>query len=244
MATSDRAARAGEYPTQHPHPCKWVLQMHLVNPAPQPYIRFCNRLRLIVGRGPRERQDVALPNDWQCVGSIDHRLALSNPALVSAPSQQSCSSVSCPFVACSTFSLRSFAHLSILCAFVTLVCIGCDSSSPEAKKAKHRERAASYLERGQYQKAIIEYRNVAKIDSKDADAHYRLALAYLKLGGVPNLQQAFAEISRTVGLDKTNQNAQLKLGKHGFDELIANPRPLTSFSCFDTTRHGLPPSFS
>ena len=110
-------------------------------------------------------------------------------------------------------SLRSFAHLSILCAFVVLVCIGCDSPSPEAKKAKHRERAASYFEKGQYQEAIIEYKNVAQLDPKDADAHYRMALTYLKLGGLTNLQQAFAEISRTVELDKTNQDAQLKLGE-------------------------------
>jgi tetratricopeptide (TPR) repeat protein len=108
---------------------------------------------------------------------------------------------------------RSFAHLSICGALVTLVCFGCGGSSPEAKKAKHRERAATYLEKGQYQEAIIEYRNVAQLDLKDADAHYRLALAYLKLGGLTNLQQAFAELSRTVELDKTNYDAQLKLGE-------------------------------
>ena len=110
-------------------------------------------------------------------------------------------------------SLRTVASLGILCAFVTLVCFGCDGSSPEAKKTKHRERATSYFGKGQYQEAIIEYKNLAQLDPKDADAHYRLALTYLKLGGLTNLQQAFAEISRTVELDKTNQDAQLKLGE-------------------------------
>ena len=110
-------------------------------------------------------------------------------------------------------SLRTSAALSILCALVTLVCLSCDWSSPEAKKAKHRERAISYFEKGQYQEARIEYQNVLQIDPEDANAHYQLALTYLKLGGVPNLPQTFAALSRAVELDKTNQNAQLKLGE-------------------------------
>lgn len=110
-------------------------------------------------------------------------------------------------------SIRSLAPLRVLCALLTLICLGCDLSSPQTKKAKHRERAASYAEKGQYQEAIIEYRNVAQADPMDADVHYRLALIYLKLGGVPNLQEAFAALSRTVELDKTNRDAQLKLGE-------------------------------
>jgi tetratricopeptide (TPR) repeat protein len=103
--------------------------------------------------------------------------------------------------------------LKLGCAFLTLIYLGCDGSSAEAKKAKHLERAATYFEKGQYHESIIEYRNVTQLDAKDADAHYRLALAYLKLGGLPNLQAAFAELTRTVELDKTNQEAQLKLGE-------------------------------
>ena len=90
---------------------------------------------------------------------------------------------------------------------------GCDWPSPEAKEAKHRELAANYFEKGQYQEALIEYQNVTQIDPKDSDAHYRLALTYLKLGGIPNQQRALAELSRTVELEKTNQQAQLKLGE-------------------------------
>ena len=52
----------------------------------------------------------------------------------------------------------------------TIFLVSCDWSSPEAKKAKHLERAASYSEKGQYQEALIEYQNVAKTDPKDADA--------------------------------------------------------------------------
>jgi hypothetical protein len=52
-----------------------------------------------------------------------------------------------------------------------------------------------------------------QLDPKDADSHYRMALTHLKLGGATNLQGAFAELSRTVELDKTNRDAQLKLGE-------------------------------
>ena len=108
---------------------------------------------------------------------------------------------------------RFSTSTTLICVLLVLACLGCDRSSPEAKKAKHREQAATYFEKGQYHEALIEYKNVAQVDPKDADVHYRLALTYLKLGGVPNLQEAFSELSRTVGLDKTNRDAQLKLGE-------------------------------
>ena len=96
---------------------------------------------------------------------------------------------------------------------VALSVLSCGSSTPEAKKAQHRERAGAYYDKGQYQEAIIEYRNVVQLDPQDADTHYKLALAYLKLGGLQNLSQAFTELTRTVALDKSNQDAQLKLGE-------------------------------
>ena len=56
-------------------------------------------------RSTARAQELALPNDWQGMGSVDHRFALSNPALMSAPSKKSFSSASCPILAWRT--LRS-----------------------------------------------------------------------------------------------------------------------------------------
>src|SRR5512137_631911 len=92
-----------------------------------------------------------------------------------------------------TMSVRSWAAMTLTCALIVFVGVGCDWFSPEAKKAKHRERAISYFEKGQYQEARIEYQNVVQIDPKDADAHYRLGLIYMKLGTIPNLQLAASE---------------------------------------------------
>lgn len=101
----------------------------------------------------------------------------------------------------------------VLCAILVLLWLGCDRFSPETKKTRHKERAASYFEKGQYSEALIEYKNVAQIDPTDADAHYRLALIYLKLGGISNLQAAIPELLKTVELDKSNVDAQLRLGE-------------------------------
>jgi tetratricopeptide (TPR) repeat protein len=112
----------------------------------------------------------------------------------------------------SAMPARSLTFTTLICVLL-LACLGCDLSSPEAKKTKHRERAAAYFEKGQYQEAIIEYRNVTQADPSDGDAHYRLALVHLKIGGLSNLQAAFSELNKALELDKTNRDAQLKLGE-------------------------------
>ena len=109
--------------------------------------------------------------------------------------------------------MRHLISATFIGILITLIVGGCNQLSPESKKAKHLERGQSYFDKGQYSEALIEYKNVVQLDPKAADAHYRLALTHLKLGGTTNLQGAFAELSRTVELDKTNRDAQLKLGE-------------------------------
>ncbi|MDQ6735663.1 MAG: tetratricopeptide repeat protein, partial [Nitrospirota bacterium] len=109
--------------------------------------------------------------------------------------------------------VRSLIAAGLIIFIAAVPFVSCDRFSPEAKKAKHRERGLAYYEKAQYQEALIELKNVVQIDPKDGDAHYRLALTYLKLGGLPNLQAAFGELSKTVELDQSNQDAQLKLGE-------------------------------
>lgn len=89
----------------------------------------------------------------------------------------------------------------------------CSQEPPQARKARHRDRAIAFIDAGQYREAIVELKNVVQIDPKDADGHYRLALAYLKEGGLPNLQHAFDELAMTVRFNSTNHDAQLRLGQ-------------------------------
>ncbi|HZS11861.1 MAG TPA: tetratricopeptide repeat protein, partial [Nitrospirales bacterium] len=89
---------------------------------------------------------------------------------------------------------------------------GC-SSNPEEKKSVHLERGNRYFEAGQYSEAVIEYKNVVQADPADATGHYKLALAYLKLGGIENLQQGFSELTKTVEFNPDLHEAQIRLGE-------------------------------
>jgi hypothetical protein len=51
-----------------------------------------------------DAQNFGLLGDQQIVRAVDHRFALSNPALLSAPSKKSFSSGSSPIFACSDFT--------------------------------------------------------------------------------------------------------------------------------------------
>src|ERR1700691_1758621 len=63
-----------------------------------------HRARQIVDAAAADAQNLRLLADRQIVLTVDHRFALSNPALVSAPSKKSFSSVSSPILACSDFT--------------------------------------------------------------------------------------------------------------------------------------------
>src|SRR4051812_40721392 len=63
-----------------------------------------HRTRQVVDAATADAQNRRLPGDRQVVLTVDHRFALSNPALLSAPSKKSFSSVSSPIFACSDFT--------------------------------------------------------------------------------------------------------------------------------------------
>lgn len=110
----------------------------------------------------------------------------------------------------SSFFVKS---IYLLCFLLVSAFPGCNQASPEAKIAKHREQASSYFEKGQFQEALIEYRNVVEADPDDANAYYRMAFIHLQLGGISNLQRAFAELSRSLELNNSNRDARLKLSE-------------------------------
>src|SRR6201989_367584 len=63
-----------------------------------------HRPRQVVDTAAADVQSLRLPDDRQIVLTVDLRFALSHPALVSAPSKKSFSSVSSPILACSDFT--------------------------------------------------------------------------------------------------------------------------------------------
>src|SRR5216684_253068 len=67
-------------------------------------IGFRHRARQVIDAAAANAQNLRLLGDRQVVFTVDHRFALSNPALVSAPSKKSFSSVSSPILACNDFT--------------------------------------------------------------------------------------------------------------------------------------------
>src|ERR1043166_1874778 len=78
--------------------------MQFVDPPHQRQVGGRHRPRQVVDAAAADVQDFRLLRDRQVMGTVDHRFALSNPALVGAPSKKSFSSVSSPILACSVFT--------------------------------------------------------------------------------------------------------------------------------------------
>src|SRR5437867_8034297 len=103
MTTADLAPLGSQQTSQHPRAGKGELQMQPVE-TPHGKVGFRHRARQIVDAATADVQSSRLLGDGQVVCGLDHRFALSKPALPSAPSKKSFSSVSSPILACSDFT--------------------------------------------------------------------------------------------------------------------------------------------
>ena len=104
MPTADLAPLGSQQASQHPRTGEGELQMQPVEMAHDRKLRLRHRPRPVVDAAAADAQNPRLLADRQIVRAVDHRFALSNPALVSAPSKKSFSSVSSPILACSDFT--------------------------------------------------------------------------------------------------------------------------------------------
>src|SRR5262249_39338861 len=83
------------------------LQMQLVHAPHQCKIGGRHRTRLVVKTATTDVQHGRLPRQWEIMIAVNHRLALSHPALSRALSKKSFSSVSSPISACRTLMSTS-----------------------------------------------------------------------------------------------------------------------------------------
>src|ERR1700732_4138725 len=93
------------------------------------------------------------------------------------------------------------AAVCVLAALLT----GC-ARDPNAGKQKYLESGQRYFDKGQYREAEIQFENAIQVDSRFADAHYRLALAAIKLQEGPT---AYQEMSTTVQIQPDQYAAHL-----------------------------------
>jgi hypothetical protein len=104
MPAADLAPLGSQQASQHPRTGERELQMQPVQTPHDREIGVRHRARQIIDAAAADLQNFRLPGDREIVLTVDHRFALSNPALVSAPSKKSFSSVSSPILACSDFT--------------------------------------------------------------------------------------------------------------------------------------------
>ena len=113
VTASDLAPLGHQQAAQHPRTGKGKLQMQPVETPHDCEVGLRHRPRQVVDAAAADAKNLGLLGDRQIVPAVDHRFALSNPALVSAPSKKSFSSVNSPILACSDFtSIAGAAALS------------------------------------------------------------------------------------------------------------------------------------
>jgi len=95
------------------------------------------------------------------------------------------------------------AGVCVLAALFT----GC-SHDPNVRKQKYLESGQRYFDKGQYREAEIQFENAIQVDSRFADAHYKLALAAMKLQQWP---AAYQELLTTVQIQPDQYAAHLDM---------------------------------
>jgi cellulose synthase operon protein C len=100
---------------------------------------------------------------------------------------------------------RRVALLLVLVSFFTAC-----SRDPNVQKQKYFQSGERYYEKGRFAEATIEFRNAVGIDPTYADAHYHLALSYLK---TQQWLRADQELARTIELQPENYPARVEMAK-------------------------------
>jgi len=88
MTTADLAPLGSQQASQHSAPGEGELQMQSVKAPHDRKVGFRHRARQVIDATPANVQRPRLPGDRQIVRAVDHRFALSRPALLSAPSKK------------------------------------------------------------------------------------------------------------------------------------------------------------
>jgi len=104
----------------------------------------------------------------------------------------------------SSFSSACLAPAAVV-ATVLLLLLAC---SPGSREASFLKRGKHYLEKRDYARAVLEFRNARQIMPQDAEPYYQEGLAYLGLG---NRSSAFQSLSKAIQLNPKHVSAQVKL---------------------------------
>ena len=104
--------------------------------------------------------------------------------------------------------------MRILAVVITLLALVSCSRDPQVAKRRYVENGNKYFARGKYKEASIMYRSALQKDMRYGEAHYRLALAELKLGRLPSAVSSLRRAAELIGRDKPEHwDASIKLAE-------------------------------
>lgn len=92
---------------------------------------------------------------------------------------------------------------SVAVVLLSVLALGSCNRDPNVVKKRYLENGNKYFARGKFKEASIMYRNALQKDMRYGEAHYRFALAELRLGRIP---QAVASLRRAVELISTDKS--------------------------------------
>jgi tetratricopeptide (TPR) repeat protein len=101
-------------------------------------------------------------------------------------------------------SLRAAAQAILLVA-----CISC-SHTPQQQAAKFLARGKERIKKKEYSAAILDLKNVARLQPNSSEAFYQLGLAYLSAG---DFRSAYSSLVHATELNPKHTDAQLKLAE-------------------------------
>ena len=105
--------------------------------------------------------------------------------------------------------MSKVAYWVRMLAVVMLLSILGAGCTPKMKESYHLRRANIYFDSGQYDQAVIEYKNVLQNNQQNAQAWSRLGIIYCEQG---RLGEAAQVLGRARQLSATNLEVRLKLG--------------------------------
>src|SRR5260370_41424578 len=79
-----------------------------------------------------------------------------------------------------------------------------------ATEKRYLARGKRLVEKKEYARAILEFKNAVRLDPKSAEPYYQAGLAYLAMG---DYRMGYGSLQRATELDPKHRAAQLKLAE-------------------------------
>ena len=96
------------------------------------------------------------------------------------------------------------------CLVLLVLLLGSCAKDPEKAKAKYLASGQSYMKKGRYGDAAVEFRNALRLDPRFVDAYYQLAQADL---AQHEWRAAYGSLEKAIELDPSRLDARLDRGR-------------------------------